>query len=204
MGGRYPLILIDATGAAETVEVVFENVTISTKDVPYDVYWGTDGVSVYGNAKVTFNNVVFEDFIRPELDLVDQYGRCITVGSGAEVVATGCTFRKFNKNAVDVLPGGKATLTECKVYGEGYTTEEAVGKKAAQNGFVFRYDATGQVSNCEFYNLTYDKGNLNANSVLLYNITAESNVTKGTDGTENNAYTNCDVEDWTVVLFQEP
>lgn len=199
--GRFPLILIDATNAAEQVEVTFENVTISAKDVPYDEYWGMDGVTVYGNAKVTFNNVVFEDFIRPELDLQDQYGRCITVGDGAEVVATRCLFRKFNKNAVDVLPGGKATLTGCIVEGQGYTVDQAVGKKAAQNGFVFRYTATGQVSNCFFRNLQYNKGVTNSNAVYLYNISDEANVTKG--AVDNTVYDNCDAN-WTVVKYVAP
>lgn len=198
--GRFPLILIDATNARSPVEVTFENVTISAKDVPYDEYWGMDGVAVYGAAKVTFNNVVFEDFIRPELDLQDQYGRCITVGDDAEVVANGCIFRKFNKNAVDVLPGGKATLTDCEVYGEGYAPDQAVDKKAAQNGFVFRYTATGQVSNCKFFDLKYNKGNTNSNAVYLYNILAEGNVTKGTDGADNNTYSDCDAN-WTVVAY---
>ena len=199
--GRYPLILIDATDAADRVEVTFENVTISTKDVPRDVYWGTDGVTVYGNAKVNFNNVVFENFIRPDVELADQYGRCITVGDGAEVEATNCIFRMFNKNAADILPGGKATFVDCQVYGEGYTPEQAA-VKATQNGFVFRYSATGQVSNCKFYNLNYNAGTLNSNAVLLYQITNEANVIKGTDGTvDNNTYENCDAN-WTVDLAE--
>ncbi len=220
--GESPLLRTTAAGFGQApilyikdADVNIKNVTFSIKNTLYPLV--VDGLVIEGASAVSLESVVFDGInnftgttYRPS---GSQHGRCVTVLPTSTLTADKCTFKKYNKNAVDVFGGAVANLSNCAVVGDSYNAQTvynatagtptekltaAYAGHATQNGFVFRTGATGSVTGCSFSNITYnlDKGLRKAKydqsrAVYLYEPGTETSVAGEND--ETNIYTNCEL-----------
>ena len=178
-----------AVAVTGNVTVNMENVTISTNQTTGNLF---DGITVMNGATLNLTNVTFDGIMQAQGLTGVQTGRCITVYGGATLNADGCTFKNYNKNAVDVVDG-IAHLSNCTVIGSGINKtanpEQAAAGLAAQNGFVFRDNSTGSVTDCHFSNITYYYNNASSAAILLYQVTNRLGITLS-----GNGFTNCEGE----------
>lgn len=206
--GKNPILFIDGTGVVgDPMEVEIKDLTLTIKKIAGD--FGVDGITVSGNVILTLKNVVFDGIMNTEAIVpspYEQHGRCVTVLNGAKVYLENCTFKKYNKNAVDVYDGGYAEIEGCTVIGNNYNAQAILDDggnpylKALQNGVVFRDGATGKVTDCTFKDITYNlvPGDRQAPSdasraIYLYDFTraeAEANTLVEVSG---NTFTNCEL-----------
>lgn len=217
--GKNPIIFVK--GGATPIEVAVKDVQFTIKNSPAPA--AVDGLTVDGNVTLSLENVVFDGIANtPFTHNGMQSGRCVTVLGGSILNAEGCTFKNYNKNAVDVFEGGTANLSNCTVVGNNYNaqkvydetegTEEeklaAAYSCSSQNGFVFRTGAAGSVTGCSFSDITFnlDKGLRQekydqSRAVYLYEPDETTLVTGEED--ETNTYTNCELN-WSAWNYTPP
>ncbi|MDR1809998.1 MAG: hypothetical protein LBR34_06320 [Prevotella sp.] len=185
--GNQPAILLDnPQGSANGVNI--ENLTISSAGDGITVV-GTAGGTNQTNVYVNIANVTF-DGVHPAGGLSGvQSGRCITVYNGATVNVLGSVFKKFNKNAIDVVKG-YAGVSSCEFYGEDWLNN---GQVIAQNGVVYREAGTGAVTKCAFYDFTYDSDTSTGVLILGPAIDgAAKPLVGGLAASFGNTFSNCD------------
>ncbi|MDR1055161.1 MAG: right-handed parallel beta-helix repeat-containing protein [Prevotellaceae bacterium] len=182
--GKNPILYITSTGT-----VTLKNIVFSTNETPGTA--GVDGITVDGNGKLVLENVVFDGILNVGGFSGAQHGRCVTVFGAAELEATNCTFKNFNKNGIHMFASSKATINNCTFIGNG------IRDISAQNGIVFMRntpnDAYGSVSNSSFSNFIC-KGNVYPNdacAVMIYDDNSIDNTNPAVTGI-NNTYNNND------------
>lgn len=218
--GKNPILFVK--GDDTSMEVAVKGVKFTIRNSPFPA--NVDGVTVDDKATLALENVVFDGIGNtPFKPNGSQYGRCVTVLGESVLNAEGCTFKNYNKNAVDVFAGGTANLSNCTVVGNKYNAqkvyddtagtpeeklEAAYAGHTTQNGFVFRTGAAGSVTGCSFSDITFnlDKGLRKekydqSRAVYLYEPDETTQVAGEED--ETNTYANCELN-WSAWNYMPP